>query len=69
MTIQIPQNPAIILPGDETIGNLFGHNIVVITSKNRIRRKDKNLGYWTVTETIGMSIINPRGLAKLGIKG
>jgi len=41
----------------------FDHDEVVITSKKEIRRKSTILG-WTVTEAIGVSVINPKAIAK-----
>jgi len=46
----------------------FNHNVIVIDSKKRIYRKNRQilLG-WTVKETIGFSMVNPRALTKLSI--
>lgn len=57
-----------IIPGDTPVGKLFGHNVIVITSKNKIEKNDSTkslLKGWTVTETIGVGIVNARAVSKL----
>lgn len=57
-----------VLPADTPVGKLFGHNVIVITSKNKVQKNDPlkslRLG-WKVTETIGIGIVNSRAVSKL----
>lgn len=57
-----------VLPADTPVGTLFGHNVIVITSKNKVQKSDPTrslrLG-WTVSETIGIGIVNSRAVSKL----
>jgi hypothetical protein len=50
----------IVLPADP----IPEYSPLVITSKNKIRRKNRKIGF-TVRETIGMGIVNTRGISKL----
>lgn len=55
----------IILPADPGMVHLSAHRHLVITSdgKLRIKKSTGKIGF-TVKETIGIAIVNPRGVAK-----
>lgn len=54
-----------VLPGDLEPG-VHGH--IIINSNNGIYEKRSLKLHWTVTEAIGLAVVNPRALAKLTIK-
>lgn len=51
-----------VLPADH-IPTAIGHDFIIITSRGKITRRRLRIG-WTVKETIGMAIVNPRGVKK-----
>lgn len=51
-----------ILPADEPIQiDVYDH--IIITSKGKITKRRRGIG-WTVKETIGIAIVNPRGVLR-----
>lgn len=52
-----------VLPADE-LPKKDEHDYLTISSKGKFGRKRRTLG-WTVTETIGTAVINPRGILKV----
>lgn len=53
-----------VLPADEP-PVITVHDHLIITSKGKLERAGRRLKLgWTVKETIGMAIVNPRGVAR-----
>lgn len=50
-----------VLPADEIPG--IHDRLIVITSKGKLQKRPRRIGF-TVKETIGVAIVNPRGVMK-----
>ena len=56
-----------VISADEAELEPFDHNGIIITSKKKIGQRysvRKLMTGWTVKETIGIGVINPRAIAK-----